>query len=52
MNSRIEYGLAHGKFRRIIDASDDAQVVVELIREINFSVDKLTVHFMRFLLCD
>lgn len=44
-NLRIKQGLTHGKFRGMVDASDDAQLVVELFRKIKFSIDKLTVQF-------
>jgi hypothetical protein len=33
-------------FRRAIDVSDDAQLVVELLRQIKFSIDKLMVYFI------
>ena len=43
-HSHIERGLTCGVFRRAIDASDDAQLIAGLLRQIKFSIDKLTVH--------
>ena len=33
----------HGAFRRVIDASDDAQIVVRCIRQVNHFVDTFVV---------
>ena len=48
VGSQIKQVLSRGIIHKALYASDDAQLVVELIRKIKFSIDKLTVvHFIR-----
>ena len=43
VHSRVEKVLGHRKFRRIIDASSDTELIVTMFRQIKFSIEQLTV---------